>query len=371
LRCQKKTKKEEWREEGSGHFYCTYIMSLEYPSSSTGGGTQLTPMNQVPVDESFQLLIQQLRAITEETLDDSTQVKNVKNALSKSRLRQPLFTVLGEIKSRTVLSVAPTHEEKEEDPQQKRLDNMLLAEGVDGPEKCGTVAPDASGSDQADYRKRLADIRKTYHDEMIKYDDSCEQFTNHVKNLLRDQASVRPIVKPEMDKMISIIEKKFSQIQMQLKQSTCENVMVLRSRFLDARRKRRNFSKQATEILNEYFYSHLANPYPSEEAKEELARQCQITVSQVSNWFGNKRIRYKKNIAKAQEEANMYACKKAQAASFNNYTMQAAAAASLNPYSMLQAPDLHHMGAGFDLTGGYNPHLPYGPGSQTGNSPPS
>src|SRR6218665_1407906 len=48
------------------------------------------------------------------------------------------------------------------------------------------------------------------------------------------------------------------------------------------RRKRRNFSKQATEILNEYFYSHLSNPYPSEEAKEELARKCGISVSQVS-----------------------------------------------------------------------------------------
>jgi len=78
------------------------------------------------------------------------------------------------------------------------------------------------------------------------------------------------------------------------------------------RRKRRNFSKQATEVLNEYFYSHLSNPYPSEEAKEELARKCNITVSQVSNWFGNKRIRYKKNIAKAQEEANLYAAKKAE-----------------------------------------------------------
>uniref|UniRef100_A0A0M3HMB3 Homeobox domain-containing protein n=1 Tax=Ascaris lumbricoides TaxID=6252 RepID=A0A0M3HMB3_ASCLU len=82
-------------------------------------------------------------------------------------------------------------------------------------------------------------------------------------------------------------------------------------------------SKQATEVLNEYFYSHLSNPYPSEEAKEELARQCQITVSQVgccclnvSNWFGNKRIRYKKNIAKAQEEANMYAAKKAAHGAF-------------------------------------------------------
>ena len=34
----------------------------------------------------------------------------------------------------------------------------------------------------------------------------------------------------------------------------------------------------------------------------------------VSNWFGNKRIRYKKNIVKAQEEANMYAAKAAAAA---------------------------------------------------------
>ncbi|XP_023213494.1 homeobox protein extradenticle-like, partial [Centruroides sculpturatus] len=86
-------------------------------------------------------------------------------------------------------------------------------------------------------------------------------------------------------------------------------------------RKRRNFSKQATEILNEYFYSHLSNPYPSEEAKEELARKCGITVSQVSNWFGNKRIRYKKNIGKAQEEANLYAAKKAAATGASPYNL--------------------------------------------------
>ena len=36
----------------------------------------------------------------------------------------------------------------------------------------------------------------------------------------------------------------------------------------------------------------------------------------MSNWFGNKRIRYKKNICKAQEEANTFATKRAlQAAS--------------------------------------------------------
>lgn len=34
-------------------------------------------------------------------------------------------------------------------------------------------------------------------------------------------------------------------------------------------------------------------------------------LCQVSNWFGNKRIRYKKNIGKFQEEANLYAMKTA------------------------------------------------------------
>jgi Homeodomain len=58
------------------------------------------------------------------------------------------------------------------------------------------------------------------------------------------------------------------------------NNICIESRIM-CRRKRRNFSKQATEMLNEYFYSHLSNPYPSEEAKEELARKCGISVSQV------------------------------------------------------------------------------------------
>lgn len=65
-----------------------------------------------------------------------------------------------------------------------------------------------------------------------------------------------------------------------------ENVCVISDVMVElafsGRRKRRNFSKQATEVLNEYFYSHLSNPYPSEEAKEELAKQCSITVSQVT-----------------------------------------------------------------------------------------
>ncbi|XP_053871152.1 LOW QUALITY PROTEIN: pre-B-cell leukemia transcription factor 2 [Malaclemys terrapin pileata] len=265
-------------------------------------------------------ILQQIMGITEQSLDEA-QAK--KHALNCHRMKPALFTVLCEIKEKTGLSVRSSQEEEPVDPQLMRLDNMLLAEGVAGPEKgggsaaaaaaaaaSGGVSPDNS-IEHSDYRNKLAQIRQIYHAELEKYEQACNEFTTHVMNLLREQSRTRPVAPREIERMVGIIHRKFSSIQMQLKQSTCEAVMILRSRFLDARRKRRNFSKQATEVLNEYFYSHLSNPYPSEEAKEELAKKCGITISQVSNWFGNKRIRYKKNIGKFQEEANIYAVKTA------------------------------------------------------------
>ncbi|XP_067876989.1 pre-B-cell leukemia transcription factor 4 isoform X4 [Heterodontus francisci] len=312
-------------------------------------------------------------------------------------MKPALFSVLCEIKEKTVLSIRGVQEEEPPDPQLMRLDNMLLAEGVSGPEKGGGSAaaaaaaaasggsPNDNSIEHSDYRAKLTQIRQIYHSELEKYEQACSEFTTHVMNLLREQSRTRPISPKEIERMVSIIHRKFSTIQMQLKQSTCEAVMILRSRFLDARRKRRNFSKQATEVLNEYFYSHLSNPYPSEEAKEELAKKCGITVSQVqptvpasawdspavhihryhytfpssqlgetskttnvSNWFGNKRIRYKKNIGKFQEEANLYAAKTAadattvvahQGSQANSPSTPNSASGDISPYSFLMYID--------------------------------
>ena len=171
------------------------------------------------------------------------------------------------------------------DPQLMRLDNMLIAEGVCGPEKGQSPNPVQQDADttimHSEYKVKLQQIRNIYNEELEKYDAGCQEFTTHVMNLLREQSRTRPITPKEIERMVKIINKKFNSIQIQLKQSACEAVMILRSRFLDSRRKRRNFNKKSSEILNEYFYSNLANPYPTEEAKEELARKCGITVSQV------------------------------------------------------------------------------------------
>nr|XP_013809448.1 PREDICTED: pre-B-cell leukemia transcription factor 1 [Apteryx mantelli mantelli] len=239
-------------------------------------------------------ILQQIMTITDQSLDEA---QARKHALNCHRMKPALFNVLCEIKEKTVLSIRGAQEEEPTDPQ-------LISEASTCVFVLNCVASVLSLTPSNDL-PILGFLL------LFLPSQACNEFTTHVMNLLREQSRTRPISPKEIERMVSIIHRKFSSIQMQLKQSTCEAVMILRSRFLDARRKRRNFNKQATEILNEYFYSHLSNPYPSEEAKEELAKKCGITVSQVSNWFGNKRIRYKKNIGKFQEEANIYAAKTA------------------------------------------------------------
>ncbi|KAI0983314.1 hypothetical protein GJ496_010318 [Pomphorhynchus laevis] len=292
--------------------------------------------------KSVDELLQNVWSLMDQNLDEA---QCCKNNLNCNALQPLLFQVLCEVKEKIALNLKALPNEDMNDPQLMRLDNMLIAEGVAGnnsnlnvdsqfhdlqqhpisadsiPSSSVSLHSLSSTTDQnigpvgsiehSDYRTKLSQIRQIYNTEIEKYEQACNEFCSHVINLLREQSRTRPISTAEIDRMVQIIRKKFNIIQVQLKQSTCEAVMILRSRFLDARRKRRNFSKQATEVLNEYFYSHLSNPYPSEEAKEELARKCCITIAQVSNWFGNKRIRYKKNIGKAQEEANLYAAKMA------------------------------------------------------------
>ncbi|KHJ98815.1 homeobox domain protein [Oesophagostomum dentatum] len=82
---------------------------------------------------------------------------------------------------------------------------------------------------------------------------------------------------------------------MEAKQIIANSVMIFQTKIADLTKRRRNFSKEATCILQKYYDSHLEHPYPTEEEKIALAEKCHISVQQVSNWFGNRRIRTKKS----------------------------------------------------------------------------
>ncbi|VDQ01438.1 unnamed protein product [Trichobilharzia regenti] len=233
--------------------------------------------------------LQQLLSVAHQSLDEAQERKQ---SLNSHRLKPALYSVFCEIKEKTALSLrnsaasAVEDEANSPDPQLLRLDKMLVAEGVtgpggglnsdlsDGPGDLGGgpvgLGPGGAGDcnqiEHADYRAKLSQIRQIYHAELEKYkntyfssainvgvlyvasnltfcgikkgdmcDVACDEFTGHVINLLREQSRSRPISPAEIELMVGIIRRKFRAIETQLKQSTCEAVMILRSRFLDAR----------------------------------------------------------------------------------------------------------------------------------------
>lgn len=77
-----------------------------------------------------------------------------------------------------MLSIHGAQEEESTDAQLMRLDNMLLAEGVSGPEKGGSSAAVAASegvgvdnsAEHSDYRAKMSQIRQIYHTELEKYE---------------------------------------------------------------------------------------------------------------------------------------------------------------------------------------------------------
>lgn len=94
-------------------------------------------------------ILQQIMNITEQSLDEAQARKHTLNC---HRMKQALFVVLCEVKDKAVLSLRNTQEEEPPDPQILRLDNMLIAEGVAGPERAaGAGAAGAAAAAQGNY----------------------------------------------------------------------------------------------------------------------------------------------------------------------------------------------------------------------------
>jgi hypothetical protein len=201
-------------------------------------------------------LIDRIVSIVNERLDNAQQCKN---RFNENSMKPAIYQVLCEIKdkigkikiidkkkystSRFIL-VPNTRQlpsiDDQPSEQLMRVDNMLQAEGIterysSTDLSLKTKLDQNNSLNNSDYRIKLSQIKQIYNFELEKYENHCNHFCSHVRTLLREQSQIRPISEQEIERMVMIIRKKFSIIQLQLKQSTCEAVMILRSRFLDAR----------------------------------------------------------------------------------------------------------------------------------------
>jgi len=58
-----------------------------------------------------------------------------------------------------------------------------------------------------------------------------------------------------------------------------------------SKRKRTSFPRTTTAKLKRWLCENILNPYPKEEDKRALCKQCDLTISQLQTWFINARIR--------------------------------------------------------------------------------
>ena len=89
-------------------------------------------------------------------------------------------------------------------------------------------------------------------------------------------------------------------------QPNLKNVSVMKSEqdYQPMKRRRHNepLNYMALQVMNNWYETHLDNPYPTKEQKEYLAEQGGISVSQVKSWFANKRNRSNNTRPKKQRQ---------------------------------------------------------------------
>jgi len=200
----------------------------------------LTPMDTVChtiMNNSEQnMMIYRIRSILNDQLDEAQQYKDI---FHRNAMQPILFDVLSEIKQRNNLNLRQISIGNDAyDQELARLDAILIAERIIEPypnELSDSNNNSSIDTEHPDYQMNLARIRQFYHEEFDKFTKNSNDFCTHVVTLLQQQSQIRPISNEEMTQMISIVRNKLCLIQIQLKQYTCEAVINLRRKYLDAK----------------------------------------------------------------------------------------------------------------------------------------
>jgi len=179
------------------------------------------------------------------------------------------------------------------------LEDFLVSQGIEGDDS--DDGPDDKSPEKDEFVYKLEQLKEKYNEELEKLNRVSSEFSTRMFTLLREQSTIRPLSEQETQMKLHGIRQKFDYVKNQLRQNVCNAIVALEKQYNHSKKKRRALPKKATEHLATWFFEHLNDPYPSEEEKSILASSGGLTITQVNNWFGNKRIRYKRKCL--EEEA--------------------------------------------------------------------
>uniref|UniRef100_A0A1I7XQV0 Homeobox domain-containing protein n=1 Tax=Heterorhabditis bacteriophora TaxID=37862 RepID=A0A1I7XQV0_HETBA len=139
--------------------------------------------------------------------------------------------------------------------------------------------------------EKMDQLKTTLKKTVAEMWQSCKTMEDEMSRVLKAQCILRPIDHQDRNRATQIVRRRYESAENEMKETTTNHILIMKTKMNEARKRRRNFSKEATTILQQYY---IDDPYPNEDRKMELAQKCKISLQQVSNWFGNHRIRAKK-----------------------------------------------------------------------------
>ncbi|PRP77197.1 Pre-B-cell leukemia transcription factor 1 [Planoprotostelium fungivorum] len=216
------------------------------------------------------------------------------------RLLQPINSIVLALKKENAMPL-PTADPQDYTENNFGLEVFLAAQGIN-PEMSKMDKANMSEEERTEFIAELDSIKFRYGKELERLTQLCNEFTNRT---LKEM--VRVITEQETNLRVLAIKQKFDYVRNQLRQQVYNNIISLAKNYNQIKPKRRTLPKKASEMLSEWFYAHLNDPYPSEEEKIMMAAHIGITLTQLNNWFGNKRIRYKRRCLDAEKAGNMSA----------------------------------------------------------------
>jgi len=227
-------------------------------------------------------------------------IQEKKNYVQKHRLQQHMLQIVEYCRNEGIIPNLPPN--LYTPPQQQTdysLNEFLETQGIECPEDDAVVS-----KEDDEFTFKLVQLKSAYNEELEKLNRVCNDFISKLQAVLQDQAKMRVVTPQELSAKSLVIQQKFDFVRNQLRTNVCNAILVLQKQYNhQSKKRRRSLSKRATDILNQWFFDHINDPYPSDEEKSMLAAQCVLSMNQVNNWFGNKRIRYKR---KCMEQDSRY-----------------------------------------------------------------
>lgn len=260
-----------------------------------------------------------IKSIPSETINLPTEdIQNRKAYIRSHRLLTSIVDIILTSREEGILPpLSPLTSPEQNAPLDFSLDDFLHSQGLDpaslkAEEKASEYIVSHSNSkeevtngknksfedasDRLEFQSKLEQLKDRYKEELAKLNQVFNEFVERMMVLLREQSLIRPISDHESQLKVHAIQQKFDYVRNQLHQNVRTAIITLQRQYKlgQSKRKRKGLPKKATAALSSWFYEHINDPYPTEEDKNALSAATGLTLTQVNNWFGNKRIRFKR-----------------------------------------------------------------------------